>query len=123
MSVIVKSQAKATREIRCSIDGTRTSIMIQPGRNILTEEKYNVLKNHGGFAQLVNSDLITINTEGASARKAVAEPDFAYVETLRGTEDGKDVVKEYALGWDISLNKKNTIDNMIELFKEKYKER
>ena len=125
MSVVIKSQSKATIEVRYRADENTEmkSIMIQPGRNIVTKEKYEILKNHGGFNRLVNRDMITINTEGAAAQRAAAEPDFGYVETLRGQEDGKDIIKEYALAWDIVLNKKNTIDNMIVMFREQYKEK
>lgn len=120
MSVIIKSQGKATNEFRIIEDGAIKSIMIQPGRNIVTEEVYKSLKGHSGFDSFVNRDLITINTEGAVAQKAAKEPDFAYVEGLAGTEDGKDVIKEYALGWNINLNKKRNVENMISEFKEQY---
>lgn len=121
MSVIVKSAAKATKEYRYKTEEGLSKIVIQPGRNILTEEKYEILKNHGGFKLDLNKDKVTVNTEGTVAKQAKAEPDMAYIDTLLGVEDGKDILKEYALAWDITLNKKNTIENMIESFKAQYK--
>lgn len=120
MSVIVKSQANATYEFRVRSGDGLKSIMIQPGRNIINEDVYESLKKHSGFEGFVNRDVITINTEGAVARKAAKDPDFSYVDGLVGQEDGKDIIKEYALGWDIKLNKKNNVENMIADFKEQY---
>jgi hypothetical protein len=120
MSVVVKSQSKATIEFRVAVGNGLGSIIIQPGRNILTEENYDSLKQHDDFKRRVNNDTITINTEGSVAKKAAAEPDFNYVDSLLGNEDGKDIIKEYALAWDIKLNKKNTIENLIADFKEQY---
>jgi hypothetical protein len=120
MSVVIKSQAKATNEFRVLEDGNMKSIMIQPGRNVVNEDVYESLKAHSGFESFVNRDIITINTVGAIAKKAAKEPDFTYVEGLAGNEDGKDVIKEYALAWNINLNKKKTVENMILDFKEQY---
>ena len=123
MSVIIKSQGKATVEFRIAGEDGLKSIMVQPGRNIVEMDVYTKLKNHSGFQSFVNRDIITINTEGALARKPSKEPDFAYVDSLAGNEDGKDIIKEYALGWSITLNKKNTVENMISDFKEQYEEK
>lgn len=120
MSVVIKSQAKATNEFRYLDGDELKSIMIQPGRNVVNEDVYETLKGHSGFKIYVDNDLITINTEGAVAKKAAKEPDFSYVESLAGTEDGKDVIKEYALAWNINLNKKMNVENMIADFKEQY---
>lgn len=120
MSVVIKSQTKATIEFRVNTGEQLKSVMIQPGRNIVNEDIYDLLKSHSGFTNYVNRDVITINTEGAIAQKPAAEPDFSYVETLAGTEDGKDIIKEYALAWDIKLNKKNTVENMVAEFKAQY---
>lgn len=120
MSVVIKSQSKATNEFRARIDGKMKSFMIQSGRNIVTEEVYDVLKEHSGFVSFVNRDIITINTEGSGARKAAKDPDFSYVEGLVGKEDGKDIIKEYALAWDINLNKKMNVENMVADFKAQY---
>lgn len=120
MSVIVKSQAKATNEFRVMQGEDLISIMVQPGRNIMTEENYALLKGHTGFISYVNRDLITINTEGAIAKNPAKDPDFNYVEGLAGKEDGKDIIKEYALAWNITLNKKMNVENMIASFKEQY---
>lgn len=122
MSVVIKSQAKATNEFRMLEDGKMKSIMIQPGRNVVDESVYENLKEHSGFVSFINRDVITINTEGKTARKPSKEPDFVYVESLAGNEDGKDVIKEYALQWNIKLNKKNTVENMITTFMDEYKE-
>ena len=120
MSVVIKSQAKATNEFRYMVEDNMQSIMIQPGRNVVNEDIYEILKDHTGFVNYVNKDIITINTEGAIAKKAAKEPDFSYVEGLAGNEDGKDVIKEYALAWNINLNKKKNVENMIADFKEQY---
>jgi len=120
MSVVIKSQSKATIEFRILVKGNLKSIMVQPGRNVVNEDIYLELKAHSGFESFVNRDIITINTEGAVAQKAAKDPDFSYVEGLIGNEDGKDVIKEYALAWDIKLNKKQTVENMIADFKEQY---
>ena len=120
MSVVVKSQSKATNEFRILKGDDLISIMVQPGRNVFNEDVYNLLKEHTGFISAVNKDIITINTEGAVAQKAAKEPDFNYVNGLIGTEDGKDVIKDYALGFSITLNKKMNIENMIADFKEQY---
>ena len=120
MSVVIKSQTKATIEFRV-LDGTNMkSLLIQPGRNIVKEETYELLKNHDGFSRYINRDVITINTEGAVAKQPAKEPDFNYVDSLAGNEDGKDIIKEYALAWNINLNKKNTVENMIVAFKAEY---
>ena len=120
MSIVIKSQAKATNEFRYLDGDDMKSIMIQPGRNVVNEDIYDILKAHSGFKSYVDKDLITINTEGAVAKKAAKEPDFSYVESLAGQEDGKDIIKEYALAWNINLNKKKTVESMIAEFKEKY---
>lgn len=120
MSVVIKSQAKASNEFRIMDDGNMKSVMIQPGRNIVNEDIYEKLQEHSGFVGLVNNDTITINTAGAVAKKAAAEPDMTYVDSLAGQEDGKDVLKEYALAWSVVLNKKMSIANMIADFKEQY---
>ncbi len=120
MSVVIKSQAKATNEFRVLSGEDLISIMIQPGRNIVNEDIYEKLKEHSGFESFVNRDVITINTEGTVAKKAAKEPDFSYVDGLVGNEDGKDVIKEYALAWNINLNKKMNVENMIADFKEQY---
>lgn len=123
MSVVIKSQAKATNEFRIMKGDELTSVMIQPGRNIVNEDIYDTLKGHSGFISFVNRDVITINTEGAVAKKAAATPDFSYVDSLAGQEDGKDIIKEYALAWNINLNKKMNVENMIASFKEQYEEK
>ena len=110
-------------DFRVKIGEGLGSVMIQPGRNIVTEELYEALKSHQEFKRYVNTDVITINTEGALAKKPAAEPDFTYVDSLAGQEDGKDILKEYALAWNINLNKKNTVENMISSFKEQYEEK
>ena len=120
MSVIIKSQSKATNEFRILDGEDLKSIMIQPGRNIVTKDNYTLLKGHSGFKSFVDRDVLTINTEGATAKSASKEPDFSYVEGLAGKEDGKDIIKEYALGWNITLNKKMNVENMITDFREKY---
>ena len=120
MSVIVKSTDKSTNEFKVLTEGTMKSVMIKSGRNILDESVYESLKGHDGFVSFVNRDVITINTEGAIAKKAADKPDFTYAEGLIGQEDGKDVLKEYALAWSINLNKKNSIANMLADFKEQY---
>ncbi len=121
MSIVVKSQTKSSIEFRIKGEDGLKSKMIQPGRNIITEEEYAVLKEHSGFMGFLNKDVITINTEGASVQSASKEPDFSYVEGLIGKEDGKDILKEYALAWSITLNKKMNIENMVADFKEQYK--
>lgn len=120
MSVVIKSASNATIEYRLRGAKGLESVYVQPGRNIVSEEKYDKLSAHGGFKRDVNNDLITINTAGGVAKQAAKEPDFSYVEGLAGQEDGKDILKEYALAWDIKLSKKNTIEKMIEQFKEDY---
>ena len=120
MSVVIKSSSKATNEFRVRVDGKIKSIMIQPERNVVNEDIYDALKEHSGFDSFVNRDIITINTAGKVAKKPAKEPDFVYVESLVGNEDGKDVIKEYALGWNITLNKKKNVENMIIDFKEQY---
>lgn len=120
MSVVIKSQHKASIEFRVWLGEKLGSVMIQPGRNIVTEETYESLKEQGSFKNYVNRDVITINTEGATAKSPAKEPDFNYVDSLVGNEDGKDIIKEYALAWNIKLNKKNTIENLIADFKAQY---
>lgn len=123
MSVVIKNSSKATIDIRYRSEKGIKSLMIQPGRNILTQEMYDCIKGHSGFRGYLNRDMFTINTEGAVANTPSKDPDFDYVESLRGSEDGKDILKEYALAWSISLNKKNTIENMISDFTDQYKEK
>ncbi len=123
MSVVIKNSAKATVTIRYKLMNTIKSILIQPGRNILTDSDYKDIKDHTGFKAYVNKDVFTINTEGATAKAPAKEPDFDYVESLIGREDGKDIIKEYALGWSIILNKKNTVENMVADFIAQYKEK
>ena len=106
MSVVVKSQYDATNEFRVLKGDSLISIIVKPGRNVFNEDVYELLKEHSGFVIAVNRDIITINTAGAIAKKPAKEPDFVYADTLIGTEDGKDVIKDYALGFSIILNKK-----------------
>lgn len=122
MSVVVKNQNKATIEIRYKNMNSLKSILFQPGRNVLSDSLYKDISTHSGFVRYVNKDVFTINREGAVAKAAIKEPDFDYVETLIGQEDGKDILKEYALAWSIILNKKNTIENMVADFIAQYKE-
>lgn len=120
MSVVIKSSAKATNSFRILVDGALKSIMVHPGRNIVSEADYKTLSEHTGFTSFVNRDIMTINTAGAVAKKAAADPDFDYVDSLIGTEDGKDTIKDYAANWSITLNKKNTVENMVADFKAQY---
>lgn len=122
MSVVIKNSHKASIQIRYKEMGSIKSMMFQPGRNVITDSQYKDISNHSGFVKYVNKDVFTINREGAVAKAPVKDPDFDYVETLIGQEDGKDILKEYALGWSIILNKKNTIENMVADFIAQYKE-
>lgn len=120
MSVVIKSQSKATNDFRVAKGDQLISIMIQPGRNVINDDIYDLLKEHSGFVDAVNKDLITINTEGAIAKTGAKEPDFNYIESLIGNEDAKDIIKDYAVAWSITLNKKMNIENMIADFKAQY---
>jgi len=125
MGIIVKNQSLSTIEIRYRGENPEEgmkSMIFQPGRNILQPADWDKVRDHSGFVKYVNKDMFTINTEGEIAQKPAAKVDWTYVENLAGNEDGKDIMKEYALGFSIVLNKKMNFENMLGDFKEKYGE-
>lgn len=122
MGIIVKNADASVSIIKYKEDDIMKSLHLKPGRNILTQATWDKIKDHSGFKRLINTDKVTINTEGDVAKAPASKADFVYVESLAGNEDGKDILKEYALGYDIVLNKKMTFENMLSDFKKKYGE-
>lgn len=98
--------------------GKRFYIQWVEGSEEVTPTKPEVTPEPTASASLISLDVeVPVVVEEGEEMTDKKEVDWDWVGTLSNNKFGKIKLDEYAAGFDCNLNRRNTIDNMIEDFK------
>lgn len=120
MSIIVKVMGAGTKTATY-MDGSEVKhITLLPGRNKLTDQEWDCIKDTPMIEKKLRYDEITFSEMVEPKAVAPKEKiDMEKAEAFVGLEDGKDMLFEYAKGFGYHLRKNMNIDNMLKDLKAK----
>lgn len=125
MSVLVKNLTNGLRTVSYKDSkGLPKQVTFTPGRNRISDDLWAAVKDTDFVKRKLRFDELTVSdhTEESEVITAVDPLDLEVLESFVGQEDAKELIQEYADGWEIKLNGRKTSANMIEDLKTAHAE-